>query len=68
MMEMVPILVMSAFSSTAVIQNMRVRLGQDLIRSAPGDSFGRSVALSADGSIATGDNGNQTGSVRVYEI
>ena len=48
--------------------NMWVRLGQDLIRSAPGDSFGKSVALSTDGSIVTGGNGNQTGSVRVYEI
>lgn len=51
-----------------------VQIGQDLDGEATGDSFGRSVALSADGTVVAsgatlnnGVNGNQSGHVRVFQ-
>jgi hypothetical protein len=50
------------------------RLGNDIIGEAPGDRFGHSVSLSADGrTLAVGanendENGNRSGHVRIYRL
>ena len=52
-----------------------VQMGEDIDGEADGDSFGRSVSLSADGNIIAigadgnnGDNGADSGHVRVYHF
>ena len=66
-------LILSCFLISSIQLSGQIQLGNDMIGENPGDGYGRSMALSADGrrvagSAANNDaNGSNSGHVRVHE-